>query len=415
MPREWVRRRFVAVPVGQGDAFFLETPDGSVLVDAGKSMQGFAKLFTKVTGRSGVDILVCTHNDADHANGVLGFLEMGLACNEVWLPGRWLRALPHALNPTPEVFEALIDQARVAKHTVEELRRKESDLPERRRLIEIYGDHVAEQGLLREERQVSDESTADNHRTVDGWPPKIIEALESAAEGPDDIYPVGWLTPSWWFPNFWGYCIGLEPMAAGLLVGALEAAQRIRNIALAAFHQGVAVRWFEYDISNPAGGNHWLRPLNAKAVAYVPPPPLGRLFSLLALTTANRESLVFYANTGAQTPPVLFTADSDLKGIYLPPLAGAIVTAPHHGSEANRGAYTAVQMAAGSAAATITWIRSDGRFRARPGASYIGAPGRRICTLCRSPMNPKRQQRIYLYARNNRWIRGPRVARCCCQ
>jgi beta-lactamase superfamily II metal-dependent hydrolase len=56
-----------------------------------------------------VDIVVCTHNDADHANGILGFLEAGLRCKEVWLPGRWLSTLPDVLKPFAGVFDELVN------------------------------------------------------------------------------------------------------------------------------------------------------------------------------------------------------------------------------------------------------------------------------------------------------------------
>ncbi len=56
-----------------------------------------------------MNVLVCTHNDADHANGILGLLEAGLKCGEVWLPGRWLSALPDLLRPFVEVFVELAD------------------------------------------------------------------------------------------------------------------------------------------------------------------------------------------------------------------------------------------------------------------------------------------------------------------
>ncbi|MBT9260219.1 MAG: hypothetical protein KM310_10810, partial [Clostridiales bacterium] len=58
--------RFIAIPVGQGDAFYLKTSFGSVLVDGGRAISGFADLFTRTTGAKRVDIMICTHNDADH-------------------------------------------------------------------------------------------------------------------------------------------------------------------------------------------------------------------------------------------------------------------------------------------------------------------------------------------------------------
>jgi len=63
---------FIAIPVGQGDAFYLERDGWSVLVDGGRSRLDFPALFRQVTRARGANIVVCTHNDSDHANGVRG-------------------------------------------------------------------------------------------------------------------------------------------------------------------------------------------------------------------------------------------------------------------------------------------------------------------------------------------------------
>jgi hypothetical protein len=39
-----------------------------------------------------------------------------------------------------------------------------------------------------------------------------------------------------------------------LLWSAIDAANRIRAIAIEAFHRGIPVRWFEFDSANPKGG-----------------------------------------------------------------------------------------------------------------------------------------------------------------
>lgn len=83
-------KRFIAIGVAQGDAFFLECPDViTALIDGGRSVGGFPSQFQRATKRDRVDVLVCTHNDADHANGIIGFLQAGLGCTEVWLPASW--------------------------------------------------------------------------------------------------------------------------------------------------------------------------------------------------------------------------------------------------------------------------------------------------------------------------------------
>jgi phosphoribosyl 1,2-cyclic phosphodiesterase len=43
--------------------------------------------------RNHVNVLTYTHNDSDHANGVLGLLKAGLTADEVWLPASWMGRL----------------------------------------------------------------------------------------------------------------------------------------------------------------------------------------------------------------------------------------------------------------------------------------------------------------------------------
>jgi hypothetical protein len=198
------------------------------------------------------------------------------------------------------------------------------------------------------------------------------------------------------------------------LWSAIEAAGRIRAIALAAFHCGVPVRWFEFDAIRPLGGIATLQPLNARAIAQVC-PLVGPLLRWLALTVSNKESLVFWCPRMAEHPGVLFTADSDLSRLSLPhDFEGAIATAPHHGSEANAAAYRAVIAAAQGHSSSITWVRSDGRYRSRPGPTYLNLLSRRLCTLCRvggSMSSPK--QTVHLFSRGGVWTRL-RTRTCLC-
>lgn len=79
--------KFTAIGVGEGDSFYLDTGTKTILVDGGKAEKGFPSQFRTSIDKEEVDILVCTHCDADHANGIFGFLQAGLTCKEVWLPG----------------------------------------------------------------------------------------------------------------------------------------------------------------------------------------------------------------------------------------------------------------------------------------------------------------------------------------
>ena len=52
--------RFIAIGVNQGDAFFLQRNDFTILVDGGRSSSKFIQLFQEVTNYIGVNVLVCT-------------------------------------------------------------------------------------------------------------------------------------------------------------------------------------------------------------------------------------------------------------------------------------------------------------------------------------------------------------------
>lgn len=399
---------FVAIPVGQGDAFFLDRGNGSVLVDGGRSRTAFASMFQVETQRSGVNVVVCTHNDADHANGILGFLEAGLRCDELWLPGRWLGTLPHLLRPFVEVLGRLADDV------------SEADIPdvpefpqtgEPLSALEYYAFQFA--GRPDGDRPEQDAVLVGE----DGWPPKYLELLEEAESwderyGPWPPWPLDEWCERFFDSRYWN----LERRRAQLLWSAIDAAERIRAIATEAFHRGIPVRWFEFDTMNPGGGISSLWPLNSRLLARVR-PVVAPLLNLLALTTANRESLVFWSPGTSACPGVLFTADSDLKRVSLPGagLAGAIVTAPHHGSEANAHAYSAVYNALHQSAHSLTWVRSDGRYRTRPGPAYRQIGGRKFCTLCRhDSATSTSKQAVILNCCNGAWTQHQSTALCTC-
>ena len=393
----------MALPVGQGDAFYLETPQGSVLVDGGRSRSAFSTLFREFANRDGADVVIVTHNDADHANGIIGFLEAGLRCREIWLPGRWLQVLPHSLRPVEEILVMILRQVKKAAAAITSGEARKEDT-----LLERYAAFL---GSAERPTEIPRGAAEVGHLDESGWPFELLAELERAAvEDEWWIFEYPWhsyivtlihLADTWPF---------LSESAARLLVEALCAVERIRTIALEAFRRGIAVRWFEHDPDHPSGGTSYLQPISCRQMVRMVPAREDALVACLALSVANRESLVFLNPPTETAPGVLFTADSDLQGVRLPPLEHVIVTAPHHGSEANRGAYTRV---ARVAMQSITWVRSDGRFRSRPGQAYLNRQERKVCTLCRGTPVPK--QSVVFYARGARWVRGKGVRTCGCR
>ena len=102
--------KFIALMVSEGDAFYLEKNERSVLVDGGDKTKNFPLLFYTTTGQKGSDILVCTHNDADHAYGLIDFLESGFTVKEVWLPGSWMDKIPEIIRDPEEIIQEIVQE-----------------------------------------------------------------------------------------------------------------------------------------------------------------------------------------------------------------------------------------------------------------------------------------------------------------
>ncbi|MGL6420172.1 MBL fold metallo-hydrolase [Aeromonas allosaccharophila] len=103
-------KKLIALNVNVGDAFYLETSDKKILIDGGQSKNGFPTIFQTNTGHQETDIIVCTHADADHVNGLIGFFEAGFTSKEVWLPGSWSYKLKElAQNPSEFILDAISD------------------------------------------------------------------------------------------------------------------------------------------------------------------------------------------------------------------------------------------------------------------------------------------------------------------
>jgi hypothetical protein len=393
---------FIAVPVGQGDAFFLKRGNFSVLVDGGKSEKGFDKLFRQETGEEGVNVLVCTHNDADHANGVLGFLKSSLKCDEVWLPARWLDALHRVLRPTPDILADLVTELAGDRFAGLQRRRSTWD----RDLLEVFVENERNPG-----QPYSREAEVEIGNR--GWP----ATLEGNRETPEsrtlaDKTEVMPGSARRQLAETGSKTAGVGPYRAQILTFLALAAQRIREIADAAYGRRIRVRWFEYDVVSPGGGRCELQPLNAKEVDFYR-PATGSLARLLALTVANKESLVFWSPRSEIRTAVLFTADSDLEGVKLPPrIFPALVTAPHHGSTANKEAYPAIARAAQPDSNSLIWVRSDGQFKSRPGAPFLAVEGRRICTICRTSNGWTPKRAVRLHATQSGWTSSNGLCQC---
>lgn len=357
--------KLIALPVGQGDSFYLQRDKESILFDGGRSENALPKMLHSMLSNKKIDVVVCSHNDADHANGIIGLLDDGgIEITEIWLPGRWQEGLAR-MAENPISF-------------VENLHRESYRQDLRHDNLENYAEKNLENSNNLEDREESTENISD-----------VIELLSESDWGfSNQLRNFDW---PFFFMN-------------SLFSEAIEAANRIVLIATKAYNRGCRIRWFDYkefEITKHAkGGELWMRPLNSVEILRMKRTKFSGL-QLLALSVANKESLVFLSETKDE-PSVLFCADSNLKNVQLSSIQNLIATAPHHGADSNKAVYNLVK--------NSIWIRSDMNSSKRPCKEYTFLK-EKYCTICNGNRKPKSE--VIFTSSGAAWITN--YPQCICQ
>lgn len=370
---------FTAIDVGRGDAFYLKRNGVSVLVDGGQSKGLIKAKFASTIRDDGVNYLVCTHNDSDHANGILGFLQSGLCCDEVWLPGSWANRIGELGDDVIRGFIGeLYSDCKEITHSYKISRFSP---------LSNLGDDFSKE---------AEQSAESSDKGPEGIELKeLIPRLRMAADG---------VNPELYLPHSQKLTHEKNKKLFG---EAIRATERIRAIARAASYRNIPIRWFEFNNSTAKGGvSGILEPVNSEEISRSK-NYLGSALRYLALTTSNRESLVFCSPASDDFSGVLFLADSDLSFKQPVPADVQLFTAPHHGSEANAHAYTRLKMGKDA-----ILVRSDARIGNRPGRTYLSQNAKKYCTVCKGGAMAK--QPVRFQVTNGRW-QAYNSPRCLCR
>ena len=373
--------RFIALNVGRGDAFYLERDGFSCLVDGGYS-GGFADNFRCVTGCRHVHVVVCTHNDSDHANGLIDFFNNGRTAEECWLPATWMEPLRTLLEEPGFALKQLL----LADHSEQDL--SDGDAP------------TSGTDDRRDGKEVSAE--------------QLTKALEERAELPQHFDEFGLVSPRvviiFTRP---GQPVHIEADSIPVIGTATIRADRILRLAIAATRSGAKIRWFD-PRKNPKPeekAHPRLRIVNASKVSVL--TTRNSFPDSLSLTVENRDSLVLHSPAGIG-PDVLFSADSGFGfSSRLPVEKNMLVTTPHHGSadRENEDAYCRLKECDPSNFRTLTWVRSDQRNSGmRPGPMYLNQK-RRFCTNCRGGSGWGQD---VIMIGDGCWKPANGVSQCCC-
>ena len=351
-----------ALPIS-GDAFLLETPTKTILVDGGRSGPRLAEALKEVRpALRHIDIVVCTHADSDHAAGIAKLLQCWQSkkdnwkgsVGEFWLPGRWRPIVAEALGDPKALVDAIVDTIDSINQRHEDLRHaddkcilEEALLPGEDADREGEGDPIPPDSPPRSEEHNRFPKTEKvrRKRAARVFPPR--KRLRKRPELADDA----WCeqsdvseAPAWSDPLFQAvddlltereqfkrhfklgrrrieYRAGSEALAArgrpswpihirrpaaNYWNSLIDTAELIAEIASSAIRARVPIRWFDqqrFEESGMRGGGlrDILLPMNAYELRSLPLPVSGdeNMVLRLVISRANQESLVFYA------PPAL--------------------------------------------------------------------------------------------------------------
>ena len=319
---------FTALEIGSGDAFLLEDNEINIIFDSGGSKTTIVRVLKKKKIYN-VHLAICSHNDIDHANGFIGLLDSDISIGEIWLPVTWASILDFIIDNKCELFEL--------RH------------------------HFANNSV-----EINDEIKPQ----IDGLYSKESISVEDFDER------LSYISELIEIYNFteWDYWYHHHALCGNPIIIRLE---RIMKIAGLAYQHGCKIRWFEPTTKCKKNAiAYGLVPLNSMYVSCVSKIKDTMSFlQMLTLTEENKHSLVFeYLKNGI--PIVRFSADSNYTCQSVEPYKNhIIVTAPHHGSEANDNVYKNLK------GDDIIWVRSDRKSQKRPCATFKGLSNK-YCLAC---------------------------------
>jgi len=356
--------RLIALGVRNGDAFYLEREERNVLVDGGENQRDLCRLFKGVTGARYVNYLVCTHADADHINGLIGYLkDKSLRCSELWLPSYIGYRVEDILERPEESLVEITKELRKRvfdflkeKDALDILEFKEAILREspRSEELEKTARTIFAEGTLRDQGNSIQEALINSlsksnyvhfdQSQIESSVRKLLEEIFSSY--------------AWEQYHDWLTIRAINSIAMSYV----DLFKKMRELIVAALKRGVRIRFFEFSKYLSCGGEPgFLEPVNSFEIVTLPDlNKLGAglsLLQILALSIQNEQSLVFISPQNECLPAALFCADSDLKFYQLIRWSkGMVATAPHHGSVSNSHAYWRFMVE--SAGLTITWLRT---------------------------------------------------------
>ena len=360
--------KFTSLPVNVGDSFLLTTNDKVILVDGGKNKKHILTLLQQENiPDNHIDLLVCSHYDADHINGIIGILKsQKYSFDEIWLP-EILGSIGYTLSKRiGNLF---------------------NDIRENR--LDIH-DILMANGSIFEKYESKEIEGVSNNKSFEQIDSRMLEEFINGR-----IYG---------FPE---YTLRTNRYSRTPSFKITSTAKSIANLISYSLNSKAYIRWFKYKepcIPKTYGFDMFCQNAVQTDISLFDDTLLLMALYTIALSKINKYGLVFMHKKD-QYPNILFTGDSDLsfyKNVHVRLNNHSIITAPHHGSDTNDLAYSKIR------GNDLIYVRSDQRQITRPGRGYTSNK-MRYCTICRN-ITPK--QKVELTFNGIKFITNAKACVC---
>lgn len=361
--------KFTALPVKKGDSFLLEISRKKILVDTGEDKNECRDFILKKKIDK-LDLVIITHYDIDHVNGLINLLKSQIKITEIWLPENFGRINKTLKQKDNNILKRMFEDKNKSREY-----NKES-------IIHVISKDIRNNKIISE---IANESNKFVLYQMIYLGKKYENCYEKwIGKKDDDI--IRFTQPE--------LDILIIFIKSNLIRKISEIVQECRMKA--------NIRWLKYTgeyKNEKINKNINIYGLNCKENKNIK-EYYNDLETILQLTTINRESLVFKYQYGKK-PNILFSSDSGFEFVIENKTINlndnSLVTAAHHGSgdELNVKTYNLVK------GENLIYIRSDNVNQYRPCCEYIKLK-KKYCTVCNSPPNIKKKEIILKY-KLRRW------------
>lgn len=396
---------FTAVAVGEGDCFLAEYKKNDeiikILIDGGKHKEETIKLFKKLKlPDKHINLIICTHYDSDHINGIIGLLEDGYTFDEIWLPE--ILGSVAATIGSKGIREVVEEVNRISEEEYEKLMKFDECM-----LTEFKSD-------FNNSKEV--ETDIDIKFSSNLWIDKMYEyvsfyydyryenmfhhsnCMDCSNHNQCDKY-------NYMFPKH-------------TIIDTVTKTSMLMSLMIPKTHSGSKIVWLKNTnslVSNKISTNIDVLALNSEESRRRPYISLHNLLKYIyALSKSNKFSLVFKFDL-ENYPNILFSADSDFNfltlGENIQLKENSIVTAPHHGSPHNELAYDRITDGSKVGNESLIFVRSDRDCPSGRPCSRYKILSKKYCTKCTAKYARRANIKLTL-KRNGTFRVNKKACRC---